>query len=135
MARYVACRVTVVAVVGVLGLAAQEQVASAGPVPARLAGTWAATLSNYPELGLYAGRYRLRFGPGSAMHYIVPGEGAVPQGVSVTGNRITFMASGVCTTPGRYLWKIKGRMLTFTVVGDRCRKRVTQLRRTWVRVG
>lgn len=112
----------------------QADAGPAGPVPPGLAGTWAATVPNYPAVGLYKGRYRLRFGPGSKMQYIVPGEGAVPQDVSVNGNRITFMPSGVCITSGRYTWTVAGRSLTFTNVNDGCRKRVLQLRRKWMRV-
>jgi hypothetical protein len=109
--------------------------ARTGPVPPRLAGTWAATLTNYPAIGLYKGRYKLRMGPGSTMQYIVPDEGAVPQSVSVAGNRITFMPSGVCLTPGTYIWKVEGKTLTFAKVRDACRKRVIQLVRKWTRVG
>jgi hypothetical protein len=105
-----------------------------GPVPPRLAGIWAATLPNYPAVGLYKGRYKLRFGPGATMHYIVPGEGAVPQGVSVAGNRITFMPSGFCTGRGTYVWRVERKTLTFSKVRDTCRKRVIQLVREWTRV-
>jgi hypothetical protein len=109
--------------------------ARTGPVPPRLAGIWAATLTNYPAVGLYKGRYKLRMGPGSTMQYIVPDEGPVSQGVSVAGNRITFMPSGVCLTPGTYIWKVEGKTLTFAKVRDACRKRVIQLVRQWTRVG
>lgn len=109
--------------------------ARTGPVPPRLAGTWAATLTNYPAVGLYKGRYKLQMGPGSRMQYIVPDEGPVSQGVSVAGNRITFMPSGVCVTGGTYIWKVKGRTLTFARVRDACRKRAIQLVRQWTRVG
>jgi hypothetical protein len=69
------------------------------------------------------------------MQYIVPREGPVSQGVSVAGNRITFMPSGVCVTRGTYIWKVKGRTLTFARVRDACRKRAIQLVRQWTRVG
>jgi hypothetical protein len=97
-------------------------------------GTWGAILQNYPAVGLYKGRYRLKLGPGSIMHYIVPGEGAVAQGVSVSARRITFLASGVCSTAGTYTWSVKGNTLTFTKIRDRCEKRVVQLVRRWTRV-
>src|SRR5262249_43116956 len=89
-----------VASVGLAAMVAVEPALSlrTGPVLSRLAGTWAATLPNYPAVGLYKGRYRLRLGPGFTMRYIVPAEDAVPQRVSVFGNRITFMPSGVCLT-------------------------------------
>lgn len=105
-----------------------------GPVPPKLAGLWEATLVNYPAVGLYKGHYELRFGPGSQMHYLPPHEGPVAQAVSVNGNRITFMRSGVCTTPGTYVWSVTGKTLTFRKVTDACRKRVVQLVRTWTRV-
>ena len=109
--------------------------ARTGPVPTRLAGVWAAALANYPAVGLYKGRYKLRMGPGSTMQYVVPAEGAVSQRVSVDGNRITFMPSGACLTPGIYIWTVKGKTLTFAKVTDACRKRVIQLVRRWTRVG
>jgi hypothetical protein len=114
--------------------AGPAQSAGTGPVPPRLAGIWAATLPNYPAVGLYKGRYKLRIGPGQTMQYIVPGEGAVPQGMSVAGNRITFMPSGVCSASGTYLWKVEGKTLTFSKLRDPCRKRVIQLVRHWTRV-
>jgi len=43
-------------------------------VPSNLAGRWAATLVNYPAVGLYAGHYELTFGPGSEMQYVPPGS-------------------------------------------------------------
>jgi hypothetical protein len=69
------------------------------------------------------------------MQYVVPAEGAVSQRVSVDGNRITFMPSGACLTPGIYIWTVKGKTLTFAKVTDACRKRVIQLVRRWTRVG
>src|SRR5438067_791476 len=104
-----------------------------GPVPPKLAGVWGATLVNYPAVGLYKGYYRLKFGPGSQMHYLPAHEGPVAQAVSVSGSRITFMRSGVCTTPGTYVWNVTRKTLTFRKVSDACRKRVVQLVRTWTR--
>lgn len=126
-----------VASVGLAAMVAVEPALSlrTGPVLSRLAGTWAATLPNYPAVGLYKGRYRLRLGPGFTMRYIVPAEDAVPQRVSVFGNRITFMPSGVCLTSGTYVWNVHGNTLTFSKVTDACRKRVVQLVRRWTRIG
>ena len=78
--------------------ATDAQRSSGGAVPARLAGRWAATLVNYPRVGLYEGRYELKFGPDSEMYYIVPHEGAVAQGISVNGARITFMRAASAQT-------------------------------------
>jgi hypothetical protein len=74
-------------------------------------------------------------GPGfqDAVHR--PGRRPRLTGVSVAGNRITFMPSGVCVTGGTYIWKVKGRTLTFARVRDACRKRAIQLVRQWTRVG
>jgi hypothetical protein len=134
LAQRIAAALVGVALAAILAVAPALSVRT-GPVPPRLAGTWAATLPNYPAVGLYKGRYKLRMGPGSMMQYIVPVEGPVSQGVSVAGNRITFMPSGLCTTPGTYLWKVEGKTLTFAKVTDACRKRVIQLIRQWTRVG
>jgi len=104
-------------------------------VPPRLAGVWGATLENHPAVGLYEGYYRLKFGPGAQMQYLPAHEGPVAQAVSVAGSRITFMRSGVCTTPGTYVWRVSRKTLTLTKVSDACRKRAVQLARAWTRVG
>jgi hypothetical protein len=109
--------------------------AGRGPVPPRLAGLWAATLPNYPDVGLYKGRRKLRFGPGSKVQYIRPYEGPLAQDVSVNGSRITFMLGGECALPGTYLWRVTGQTLSFTKVQDKCRKREVLLVRKWTRVG
>jgi hypothetical protein len=108
--------------------------ADRGPVPPRLAGLWAATLPNYPDVGLYKGRRKLNFGPDSKMQYIRPYEGPLAQGVSVNGSRITFMLGGECAVPGTYIWRVTGQTLTFTKVQDTCRKRAVLLVRKWTRV-
>jgi hypothetical protein len=117
-----------------IGVVGSVPAATSGPVPARLVGTWGATLPNYPAVGLYKGRYKLKIGPGSIMHYIVPGEGAIVQGISVSSTRITFRASGVCLTQGTYTWTVNSNTLTFEKVRDTCRKRVVQLVRRWTRL-
>jgi hypothetical protein len=106
-----------------------------GQIPSRLAGTWAAQLPNYPHIGLYAGQYKLTFGPGLTVRYSVPGEGNIPQGVTVSGNRITFLLSGQCITRGTYIWTVKGKTLTFTKLTDACRVRALTLGRRWRRIG
>ena len=108
--------------------------AGLGPIPPRLAGTYAANVPNVLSVGLYAGRYKLKFEAGAKVfHYIVPGEGPIGQGVSVSGQRITFLPGGVCLTRGSYIWQVRGRILTFKKVNDACAKRAVQLVRRWTR--
>jgi hypothetical protein len=129
-------RVLLLALLGALLSAEHAVAADAAPVPPRLAGIYAAKVPYVPSVGLYPGRYKLKFDRGATVfHYIVPGEGAVPQGVNVSGQRITFMPSGVCKSPGTYIWKIQGKILTFKKLSDQCAKRVAQLVRRWTRAG
>ena len=75
--------------------------ARVGAVPPRLAGTYSAYIGNYPDLGIYAGRRKSTFGPGSMVVWTVPSEGHIKEGVTVSGNRITFLPAGVCLTSGK----------------------------------
>jgi hypothetical protein len=106
------------------------------PPPARLVGTYAATLTkNYPAGGLYAGRYKIVIGPSPKITYIVPGEGPIPQDATFVGNRVTFFSSGACVTRGTYTWRLEGRTLTFTKIRDQCPHRALTLVLRWRRVG
>ena len=109
--------------------------AEVGAVPPRLAGTYTAYIGNYPHLGIYAGRRKLTFGPGSTVVWTIPNEGHVKEGVTVSENRITFLPAGVCLTSGTYVWTVEGKILTLTKVKDLCRKRATGLVRRWTRTG
>ena len=109
--------------------------AGVAAVPPRLAGTYAAYIGNYPDLGIYAGHRRLTFGPGSAVVWTIPGEGHVKEPVTVSGNKITFLPAGVCLKSGTYLSTVEGKISTLTKVNDACRKRTTALVRRWTRTG
>ena len=100
-----------------------------------MAGTYTAYIGNYPDLGIYAGRRKLTFGPGTTVRWTIPSEGNLTEGVTVSGNRITFLPAGVCLKSGTYVWTIEGKILTLTKVKDPCRKRATGLVRRWSRAG
>ena len=107
--------------------------ASLGPPPHRLVGTYAATIPNLPAIGVYAGRYKLTLGPGSKITYDLPGEGRISQGASFSGSRVTFLL-GYCVTRGVYVWKLRGKILTFKKVRDSCQARAAILQRRWTRL-
>jgi hypothetical protein len=124
---------TAVGVLVVL-VASLSAAAAVAVMPARLAGTYVSRIGNYPEVGLYAGRYKLTFGPRSTVGYTVPGEPYFTLPVTVAGNRITFLPGGACPTRGTYVWNVDGATLTFRKVKDTCPKRVITMARRWKRI-
>jgi hypothetical protein len=60
----------------------------------------------------------------SSMQLLRGGQVAETHGFSVAGNVVeTFTFEGECTDPGRYNWRIEGKVLTLIVVEDPCSRR------------
>jgi hypothetical protein len=108
--------------------------ASNAPAPAGLAGSYTATLPNYPNLGLYKGLYMVVLGPGSTLANHIPGQGVYKFSASYVGHRITVGLGGDCTAPGIYTWTQHGMKLDIKKVRDSCSARATLLARRWTRL-
>src|ERR1700690_235795 len=108
----------------VLAFVPSAAAANLTPAPARLVGTYTATVPNYPDLGWYKGRYKLILGPKStfAVHDI-PGLPNITYGASYPGNHIPLPYGQGCATPGTYAWTLHGTKLDIKLVSDPCRGR------------
>lgn len=108
--------------------------ASFAAPPAGLAGSYTALLANYPNLGLYKGRYTVVLGPGSTLANHIPGQGVYSFSASYVGHRITVGLGADCKSPGIYTWTRLGTKLDITKVRDRCSARAAILARRWTRL-
>ena len=128
--------VLLVAALAVPGAAARIDAASAatGAAPARLVGTYVATLTtNYPALGFYKGRYTLSIKAGNEIAFHILDAATFPNRARFVGSRVTLSADGQCTTTGSYTWSLRGKDLELRKLRDRCRARAVLLSRTWTK--
>ena len=128
-----ASSVCLLLVVAVLGLASAGAAATLGPAPARLVGTYRATLGNYPALGFYKGRYTLYIRPGNRIAFTILDATTFPNSASYSGNRMVLAAEGQCTAAGTYTWALDGTKLDLRKIRDPCTPRAVLLSRIWTK--
>jgi hypothetical protein len=117
-----------------VGFVSRSAVATGAPAPARLIGTYVATLANYPALGFYKGRYTLYIKPGYEIAFHILDAATFPNRANYAGDRLLLAADGQCTAPGSYTWALHGKKLDLTKLRDPCTPRAVLLNRVWTRV-
>jgi hypothetical protein len=119
-----------------LAAAAPTVASSRSSVPSALVGSFSTRIGKAAYPVLLPGRYTISFGVNGTVRSSEPGRRTrVTAVVTISGSRMDFSASPSCpSTTGTYRWNLRGRVLTFRTIADRCRVRILTLaHRNWLK--